>query len=90
MFFKNIFESNTKWICEIILNKVTTPSKYLHIEGMVAGNRERCFINVVDIPEGKLAEQDRKKYKIILEASPDGILIINLRGIIEKISEIGL
>ena len=42
------------------------------------------------IPEGKLAEQDRKKYKIILEASPDGILIINLRGIIEKISEIGL
>ncbi len=93
-FFKNIFESNTKGICEIILNKVTTPPKYLHIEGMVAGNGEQCLINVVDITERKQAEkaleEGRKKYKIMLEASPDGILIINLRGIIEEISEIGL
>jgi PAS domain S-box-containing protein len=47
-----------------------------------------------DITERKMAEQALKvseeKYKTMLNASPDGILLINLKGIITEVSEIGL
>jgi PAS domain S-box-containing protein len=47
-----------------------------------------------DITEHKIAEQALKvseeKYKTLLNASPDGILIINLKGVITEVSEIGL
>jgi PAS domain S-box-containing protein len=47
-----------------------------------------------DITELKLAEQARKiseeKYKTMLDASPDGILLTDLKGIITEASEIGL
>jgi len=47
-----------------------------------------------DITQRKQAEQALKvseeKYKTMLNASPDGILIIDLKGIITEVSEIGL
>jgi PAS domain S-box-containing protein len=47
-----------------------------------------------DITELKIAEEARKiseeKYKTMLDASPDGILLTNLQGIITEASEIGL
>ena len=47
-----------------------------------------------DITERKMAEQTLKvseeKYRTILNASPDGILLTDLKGIITEVSEIGL
>jgi PAS domain S-box-containing protein len=47
-----------------------------------------------DITQRKQAEQALKvseeKYKTMLNASPDGILIIDMKGIITEVSEIGL
>ena len=47
-----------------------------------------------DITERKIAEQALKiseeKYKTIINASPDGILLIDLNGVITEVSEIGL
>ncbi|MEI6089171.1 MAG: PAS domain S-box protein [bacterium] len=47
-----------------------------------------------DITEQKIAAQAMKiseeKYRTMLNASPDGILLINLKGIITEVSEIGL
>ncbi|NQU87801.1 MAG: PAS domain S-box protein [Mariniphaga sp.] len=47
-----------------------------------------------EITERKLTEQALKiseeKYKTMLNASPDGILIVNLKGNITEVSEIGL
>ncbi len=56
---------------------------------------ERRFLGFAkDITESKRAEQalriSEEKYKTMLNASPDGILIINLKGAITEISEIGL
>ena len=47
-----------------------------------------------DITERKMAEQamivSEEKYKTMLNASPDGILLINMKGIITEVSEIGV
>jgi PAS domain S-box-containing protein len=47
-----------------------------------------------DITERKITEQalkiSEKKYKTMLNASPDGILLINLKGVITEVSEIGI
>jgi len=54
--------------------------------------RFQCFVK--DITARKMAENalkvSREKYKTMLNASPDGILLIDLKGIIREVSEIGL
>jgi PAS domain S-box-containing protein len=93
-FFLDVFKSKAKQICEVILETDRNQPKYVHIEGVVAENGKQCLLNVVDITERKIAEQairvSEEKYKTMLNASPDGILLIDLQGIITEVSEIGL
>jgi PAS domain S-box-containing protein len=93
-FFQNVFSSRNKQICEVILETVNAQPKYIHMEGTFVGNGNQCFINVIDITERKVIEQtirvSEEKYKTMLNASPDGILLIDLQGIITEASEIGL
>jgi len=56
---------------------------------------ETRFLGFIrDINERKITEQSLKvseeKYKTLLNASPDGILLTDLKGIITEVSEIGL
>lgn len=64
------------------------------IEYDEAGNAGNLIGTVQDISERKLAEQTLKiseeKYRTMLNASPDGILLIDLKGFITEVSEIGL
>ena len=57
------------------------------------GKLSNIFGIVQDISERKLAEQSLKiseeKYRTMLNASPDGILLIDLQGTITEVSEIG-
>lgn len=70
----------------------------LHGEGRVEIDKDgkpiRGVGTVQDISERNLAEQRLKiseeKYRTMLNASPDGILLIDLMGIITEVSEIGL
>ncbi|MEI6885073.1 MAG: PAS domain S-box protein [Bacteroidota bacterium] len=59
-----------------------------------SGKTVRVSILSLDVTERKIAEQALKvsdeKYKTLLDASPDGILLIDLNGIITEVSEIGL
>ena len=59
-----------------------------------AGEPEYLLGISEDITEHKKAEQAMKvseeKYKTMLNASPDGILLTNMKGIITEVSEIGL
>ena len=52
------------------------------------------FTVVYDITERKIAEHtlqvSEKKYRTMLNASPDGMLLIDLSGLITEVSEIGL
>jgi PAS domain S-box-containing protein len=93
-FLKNVFTGKGKEICEVMLETEGNQPKYVHIEGMVLVNRKECHINVVDITERKMAEQaviiSEEKYRTMLNSSPDGILLINMKGIITEVSDIGL
>jgi PAS domain S-box-containing protein len=93
-FYKRVFKSKAKEMCEIMLEINGNQTIFVFIEGMFVRLSNQCLINVVDITERKLSEQALKiseeKYKTIMNASPDGILLIDLKGIITEISEIGL
>jgi PAS domain S-box-containing protein len=93
-FIQDIFENNTTKKCEVILELEANTSKVVHIEGKAVGNGKQCLLNVVDISERKIAEQkvivNEKKYRTLLNASPDGILLTDLNWIINEVSEIGL
>jgi len=93
-FFRDVFESKVKEVCEVMVETENGRPKVVFIEGMVIGNGMQCLINVVDITERKVAEQALKvseeKYKTIVSVSPDGILLIDQKGIIIEVSEIGL
>ncbi len=71
---------------------------HLFAEGRVEfdddGKPIRSIGTVQDITERKIAEQQMKigeeKYKTMLNASPDGILLVDMNGIVTEASEIGL
>ena len=93
-FFENVFRNKIKQICEIILETEGNRPKYVHIEGMVEGNSKQCLLNIVDITAYKEIELtsriSEEKYKTILNSSPEGVFLINLKGIITEVSEIGI
>ena len=93
-FLKTVFDSKVKESCQVILSGNGKTPGYVHIDGIAMGNDEYCLITMVDITELKAAEQiirlSQEKYKTLLNASPDGILLIDLNGIITEVSEIGL
>jgi PAS domain S-box-containing protein len=94
LFFKSVFKSKTKEICELELNINDSQPNFVHVEGMLIGDGKQCLISVVDITQRKLSERtleiSEKKYRSMLNASPDGILIIDLKGMINEVSDIGL
>ncbi len=93
-FWGKVFQSKNKETCEIVLETEDFPPRFVQIEGVVPANGKHCILIVVDITERKHADQaikiSEEKYRTMLNASPDGILLIDLNGIITEASEIGL
>jgi PAS domain S-box-containing protein len=56
-FFEKVFESDAKTSCEVILSKDSYPPVYVHIEGIVSDEGQKCFAAVVDITERRKAEE---------------------------------
>jgi hypothetical protein len=48
-FFKNLYISNFKESCEIMLGYDNKPLRYVYMEGFVTGDEQKCFISMVDI-----------------------------------------
>ncbi len=90
---KDVFELEHR-----IIRKSTAEVRYVyekceHIKD-TSGKIVRSVGMVHDITDRKNEEiaikVSEEKYRTILNASPDGILLINLKGIITEVSEIGL
>ena len=92
-FLETVFHSKVKETCQVVLSNNGKSSVYVHFEGIAMEN-DKCLMTMADITELKVAEQiirlSQEKYKTLLNASPDGILLIDLDGIITEASEIGL
>jgi len=52
-FFKNVFTSNAKESCELMLGYNGKPLCHVYMEGIVLGNDRKCLLSVVDISEFK-------------------------------------
>ena len=93
-FLLNVFNGKTKEICELMLETNSMNPLYLHIEGISINNGKQCLMNVADITNRTQIEKalqfSEEKYRTILNASPDGIFLTDLKGIITEVSEIGL
>ena len=71
---------------------------YIFVNGRIQFDKTSRPIKILgtaqDITERKMAEQaikvSEEKYKTMLNASPDGILLLDLNGRITEVSEIGL
>jgi len=93
-FFRNVFTGKTKEVCEVMLESTGKNSSHVHIEGISVNNMTQCLMNVTDITSRIQIEQSLKfsedKYKTLINASPDGIFLTDLKGSIMEVSDIGL
>ncbi len=75
-------QGGTRW--------VSHSAKLIKIDGKVIGMQN----TISNITERKKAEEaikvSEEKYRTMLNASPDGILIVNMKGVITEVSEIAL
>ncbi|NQU52917.1 MAG: PAS domain S-box protein, partial [Bacteroidetes bacterium] len=94
LFLDKVFTSKIKQTCEVIIITKGNLPIYVNINGIIIQNNEFCLLTLVDITERKLAELalkiSERKYRSMLNSSPDGILLINMKGIITEVSDIGL
>jgi PAS domain S-box-containing protein len=56
-FLRNIFKSDSSLICEVRLKIENNIKSFIHIEGVVSSTEDKCYINVMDITDRKLAEE---------------------------------
>lgn len=79
--FENYAEELQRWY-DVFAFRIGEPEK------------RQVAILFMDITERRLTEQllkvSEKKYKTMLNSSPDGILLIDMEGIITEVSDIGL
>ncbi|MBC8005581.1 MAG: PAS domain-containing protein, partial [Verrucomicrobia bacterium] len=55
-FLFKVFEPNPKATCYIVLNIPGNPTTYLHLEGMIFDDENKCQITAIDISENKRSE----------------------------------
>jgi PAS domain S-box-containing protein len=56
-FLRNIFKSDSSLICEVRLKIENNIKSFIHIEGIISSTEDKCYINVMDITDRKLAEE---------------------------------
>jgi PAS domain-containing protein len=80
-FLKNVFKTNSKETCEVRLVTNGNPSHFVHLEGCLTPDEQKCLVTAVDI-SGQKQVEDQLLYRNILlssqqEASLDGILVVD-------------
>lgn len=80
-FLYEIFVLKIKSSCEVHLAPGKGQVLYLHLEGMMSDNPERCFVTAVDITAYRETTENLRdsevRYRRLFESSKDGILLID-------------
>ncbi len=68
-FHRKVFESFLKQTCELRLTRNATLSIFVHLEGIISENDQKCLLTAVDITERKNYEKEiihsREKYELL-------------------------
>jgi len=56
-FLKKVFQSSSRQICEVRLKIENDISGFIHIEGMVSGENQKCHLTAIDTTDCRLAEE---------------------------------
>lgn len=93
-FLIQVFENKLNSGCEIKLNPVNERSIFVHLEGAMIDEDQKCLLSMVDITDQKIAQlalkESEELYHLLLKTSPDGIIITDLEGRIKEASDIAL
>lgn len=80
-FLYEIFELNDKPSCEVHIKDGQANDLFVHLEGMLSEDPEKCFVTAVDISAYKKTTESLKdseiRYRRLFESSKDGILIVD-------------
>ncbi|MEI6277297.1 MAG: PAS domain S-box protein [Prolixibacteraceae bacterium] len=94
---KSDIQSNDQWDFESEIITAKGNRRWVHLIGKATRENDvsRALSGVIqDVTERKQAELilqiSEEKYKTILNSSPDGILLIDMKGVITEVSEIGI
>ena len=94
---KNAIDYRQSYDLELEIITAKGNKRWVHTAGkanQVNGHTNKISGVIQDITDRKLAElamkESEEKYRTLLNASPDGILLVDLKGIITEVSEIGL
>ena len=80
-FLYEIFELHAKSSCEVHLNTGKDNALYIHLEGMISDDPEKCFVTAVDISAYRETTENLRdsemRYRRLFESSKDSILMID-------------
>ena len=68
-FFRKVFESNARQTCELRLSIHGNPSIYIHIEGIVSEDEQRCLVTAIDVSNYKQAEKALRESEFFFKES---------------------
>jgi len=80
-FFRKIFETKSKQICEVRLNLYFDYTILVHTEGVISEVDNKALITLTDITQHELVEKKLQnseiRYRRLFETAKDGILILD-------------
>jgi PAS domain S-box-containing protein len=80
-FFRKIFETKSKQICEVRLNLYGDYTILVHAEGIISKADSEALITLTDITQHELVEKklqnSETRYRRLFETAKDGILILD-------------
>ncbi|NTW33437.1 MAG: PAS domain S-box protein, partial [Bacteroidetes bacterium] len=77
LFLEKVFTCKGKESCELSLSINDLSPKYVHLIGILTENRKQCLVNMIDITERKLLEESIRLQTNAMEATIDGLAILN-------------
>jgi len=90
-FLQKVFGTTSRQICEVKLTSKEYSAIYVHIEGIISDEKNKCFVNVADISERMLAqeilESTLQHLKFLVENTPLAMVEFNNKFQITKWSD---
>lgn len=89
-FLRKIFETKTKQTCEVRFAIKDPHTSFVHLEGIISNNKNKCLITAIDVTEYKKNEEKLIKTNSLLSSvinsTPDFIFVkdINLKTILSN------